>query len=142
MKKLIFIKIIFISFLLITGCSKKDGTPTDPFGTGNGDGNGKGDGSVNITITSRNEQGNTIFSATPNAAITLSKLTVSVPAEQYNESFQFDGTTVVNANDTEDLIEYPAGSGVASGQQWTFQFEGTLAATNKTYNVTSNYTIP
>jgi len=141
MKKLVFILIPMI-FITLTSCSNDNGGTgtTDPFGTGGTTG---GTGNVTITISSSQEQdGSVIFSGTPSAAVTLSKLTVSVPAEQYTESFQFDGTTVVNANQTEGLVQYPANSGIASGQKWTFQFEGTLASNNQAYNVTSNYTIP
>jgi hypothetical protein len=135
--------IFTLALLSITACSNDSGggTITDPFGGGTiGTG---GNGNVVITISSRQEQdGSTVFSATPSVAVKLSKLTVSVPAEQYTESFQFDGTTVANANVSEDFLQYPANAGVASGQQWTFQFEGTLASNNQTFNVTSNYTIP
>lgn len=142
MKKLI---LLTFSITLIFICSCDDtattgGTLTDPFNIGGG---GGGTGTVTITISSRTgQQGETIFSGTPSAAVTLSVLTVSVPAQQYSESFNFDGTTVVSANVTEDLVQYPANSGVARGQQWTFQFQGTLASNGQAYNITSNYTIP
>jgi hypothetical protein len=143
MKKLFLLNTLIALLLVFTACSNDDGNATSPFGTGGGGGGTGGDGNLTIIISSRqDQQGSTIFTATPSVAITLSKLTVSVPAEQYTESFQFDATFVAEANVTQDLLEYPAGSGVASGQQWTFQFEGTFAATNQAYNVSSNYTIP
>jgi len=145
MKKII-AYLFSMAFLTFSACSDDSGggTVTDPFGGGNvGNGGNGGSGGVTITISSRQEQdGSTVFAATPSVAVKLSKLTVSVPAEQYTESFQFDGTTVVNANVTEDFLQYPANAGVATGQQWTFQFEGTLAADNQAFNITSNYTIP
>ena len=142
MKKLkyytLFLALIFSS--IACSDSSSGGGVTDPFGGGN---NNTGGGAVTFKITSRpDQQGGTIFSATPSVAVKVSKVTISVPAQQYSETFQFDGTTVVNANVTEALIQYPAGSGVASGQQWTFKFEGTLASNNQAYTATSNYTIP
>ena len=141
MKK-IFLFSGFFLLLLIYACSDDAVSGvTSPLGGGIG-GTG-GTGTVTITISSRvGQQGETIFSGTPSAAVTLSTLTVSVPAQQYSESFNFDGTTVVNANVTEDLVQYPANSGVARGQQWTFQFQGALASNNQAFNVTANYTIP
>ena len=131
---------MIIFLLVFTACSKDEGNATSPFGSG---GTGGGNGNLTITISSKQgQQGETIFTATPSVAISLSKLTVSVPSEQYTESFQFDETFVAEANVTQDLLEYPAGSGVASGQQWTFQFEVKYAATSEAYTVTSNYTIP
>lgn len=140
MKKIFLLNSMIILLLVFTACSKDDGNTTSPFGSG---GTGGGGGNLTITISSKQgQQGETIFTATPSVAISLSKLTVSVPSEQYTESFQFDETFVAEANVTQDLLEYPAGSGVASGQQWTFQFEGKYAATSEAYTVTSNYTIP
>ena len=145
MKRIIqYLALIVLTSFAVTGCkndSAGGGGLTDPFGTGGGTGGNTG--GVTFTITSRpDQQGGTIFSATPSAAVKLSKVTASVPAVQYIETFEYDGTTVVNANVTEDFLQYPAGSGVASGQQWTFKFEGTLANNNQAYSVTSNYTIP
>ena len=147
MKKLILFStplfMLSLLILLTISCSDESGgTVVDPFGTGGVGGTG-GNETVTITINSRQEQdGSTVFSGTPNVAIKVSKLTVSVPAAQYTEQFQFDGTTVVTANVSTDFLQYPANSGVASGQAWTFQIEGVTAAENKAFNVTSNYTIP
>ena len=33
-------------------------------------------------------------------------------------------------------------NGVATGQQWTFNFTGTVNSDNSSYNVTSNYSVP
>lgn len=142
MKRIFLLNSLIALLLIFTACSKDEGNATSPFGNGT-NGTGGGDGNLAITISSKqNQEGATIFTATPNVAISLSKLTVSVPAEQYTESFQFDETFVAEANVTQNLVEYPAGSGVASGQEWTFKFEGKFAATSEAYTVTSNYTIP
>lgn len=140
MKKINLFLSFFLLMFLFSACSNDEAGATSPLGDG---GTGGGDGNLTITVSSRQDQeGGTIFTATPNIAITLSKLTVSVPSEQYTESFEFDGSFVAEANITQELLQYPAGSGVASGQQWTFQFEGNYAATSQAYTVTSNYTIP
>lgn len=142
--KRIIIYTISLALMLINACSDNaSGTITGPGGIGGPGGGGTGGGGLNITISSqKDQQGGYIFSGTPNQAITVSKITAAVPALNYTESVPFDGQTVVQANTTEDFIQYDANGGVASGQQWTFQFEGTLAADGKAYNVTSNYTIP
>ncbi len=144
MKKIMqLLTLIALVIITGTGCSNDSaggGGITDPFGTG---GLGGNTGGVTFTIASKSDQqGGTIFSAKPSAAVKVSKVTIGVPAQQYSETFQFDDTIVLNANVAVDFIQYPAGSGVTSGQQWTFQIEGTLANNNQAYNVTSNYTIP
>ncbi len=142
MKKLI--SYLFTLTLIFTiGCNNENGgtgTITDPFGGGQVGGGG-GTVTLNINFQS-DQQGGGTFSVTPNMSVKFTKLTVSVTAEQYSESFQFDGTTVVNANTSVEFLEYPVNSGITTGQQWTFQFEGTTANNNQTFNVTSNYTIP
>lgn len=133
-----------ISFVLIVGAACSDdagGTITDPFGGGGTGGDGTGNVTISVSFKG-DQQGGGIFSGTPSVAIKVSKITASIPAQQYTESLQFDGTTVVNANVSEDFIQYQANSGIASGQQWTFLFEGTLASNNQAYSVTSNFVIP
>lgn len=135
MKKLL---LIFISlfFIWITGCSDDaGGTITDPFGSGGT----SGTGNVTFTVSSTQGQQGVIFIATPSVSIKITKVTVSLPAQQFTDVLTDDGTTTYNANQAVQLDEY---TGVASGQQWTFQFEGTIASNNQAYNVTSNYTIP
>ena len=118
MKKL-FLFIISIALIISTGCSDDSGggTLTDPFGGGT-----SGTGNVTIAISAQlDQQGGGTFSATPSVAIKVTKITVGVPAQQYTESVTFDGTTVVNANVATPFLQYEAVSGIASGQQWTFQ---------------------
>lgn len=136
MKKII----VAFSFLLliISACNDNSGGGiTDPFGAGPG-GN-TGTGNVTFTMSAQQGQQGVIFLATPSVSVKITKVTVSLPAQQFNDVIQGDGTTVYNANQAVQLDEY---TGVASGQQWTFKFEGNLASNNQAYNVTSNYTIP
>ncbi len=137
MKRIIFY-LLPMFLLLIASCSDDStGTITDPFGGG---GLGGGNGSVTFTISStQDQQGGVTFNATPSVAVKITKVTVALPAQQFTDLLQGDGTTVFQANQPAGLEVY---SGVSSGQQWTFQFEGTLSSNNETFNVTSNYTIP
>lgn len=138
MKRLI-IYLLPILIMTLASCSEDStGTVTDPFGTG---GIGGGNNSaVTFTISSTNgQQGEVIFNATPSVSVKITKVTVSLPAQQFTDPLAGDGTTVYNANQAVTLETY---TGVASGQQWTFQFEGTIESNNQTFNVTSNYTVP
>ncbi len=137
MKKIILT--LFAFLLIVTSCHDNSGGGgiTNPFGTGPG--GTTGTGNVTFTISSQKGQQGIIFLATPSVSVKLTKVTVSLPAQNYNDVIQGDGTTVYNANQAVPIDEY---IGVASGQQWTFQFEGTIANNNQAYNVTSYYTVP
>ena len=139
MKKLT-LYLLPVLFLIITSCDDNSGV-TNPNGGGIGGigGGGGGTGSVTFTIgTSQGDQGGIYFTAAPSAAVKITKVTVSLPAQQFTDVLQGDGTTVYNANEAVLLEEYV---GVENGQQWTFQFEGSLANNNQTFNVKSNYTV-
>lgn len=134
MKTFGFLFIVIFLTLTLVSCKKKDSSePTNPIGGGTT--------GVNFTIGQRaGTQGGIIFTAKPSTNITISKVTVSLPAQGYEDILQGDGQTVFVGGETYDLDEY---SGVASGQQWTFKFEGKLgSAQGQPYNVTSNYTVP
>ena len=138
MKRLLILVIPLFLYLGI-GCSDNGGggTITDPFGPGGGGGT---TGGVTFTIgVTQGQQGGVIFTATPSVAIKITKVTVSLPAQQFTDVLTGDGTTVYQAGQPVALEEY---TGVASGQQWTFKFEGTLASNNQAFNVTTNFTIP
>lgn len=139
MKKFI-IYLLPIIFFAITSCDDSAGI-TNPTGGGIGGigGGGGGTGSVTFTIgTSQGEQGGIYFTAAPSVSVKITKVTVSLPAQQFTDVLQGDGVSVYNANEAVLLQEYV---GVENGQQWTFQFEGTLAGNNQTFNVTSNFTV-
>lgn len=139
MKKIIqFIVLIALTSITGIGCSDNSagGGVTDPFGGGN---NNTGGGAVTFKIgTTQGQQGGTIFTITPSVSVKITKVTISLPAQQFTDVINDDGTTVYNGNQTVVTEEY---TGVAAGQQWTFQFEGTLADNNQAFNVTSNYTV-
>lgn len=128
----------FLAVLLAgAGCSDSDsGSTGTPFGPGGG-----GGGAVAFTIGSRpGNQGGLIFTARPSAAVTVTQITVALPAQSYQDILQGDGTTVFQAGQTYDLDEY---TGVATGQAWVFTFQGRIGnAQGQTYSVTSNFTVP
>ncbi|MBK8944752.1 MAG: hypothetical protein IPM32_05695 [Ignavibacteriae bacterium] len=137
MKKIITIFLILSSIFIISCDDDTTGGVTDPFGTG---GIGGGTGNVTFTIgAQQGENGGILFFATPSVAVKITKVTCSLPAQNFNDVVEGDGTTIFNANESVGIEEY---TGVTSGQQWTFKFEGTLASNNQAFNVTSNYTVP
>jgi hypothetical protein len=135
MKGILYLLLLFL-LVFLTGC-KKD----DPVSTGSGGLDITGGGGVTFTISQRQgNQGGIMFTAKPSTAVTVTQITVSLPAQNFNDILQGDGTTVFQGSQTYDLEEY---TGVASGQQWTFKFEGKLgSAQGQAYSVTSNYTVP
>lgn len=137
MKKLL-IYFIPVLALIIFGCNNESGSGgVDPFGGG---GAGGGTGNVTFTIGQRQgDQGGIMFTVKPSTAITVTQVIVSLPAQGFQDIIQDDGQTVYQAQ-TYDLAEY---TGVASGQQWTFNFKGKIGnAQGQDYDVNSNYTIP
>lgn len=149
--KRLFLFIISFAFILSTGCSDdtgSGGTLTDPFGGG---GTGGGGGSVTFTMGNVSKQQDAdgdgtvddlfYFTASPSAAVKITKVSFSLPAQQYNDSFTDDGTTEYAANTPIEVVGFLKNE-ITTGQQWTFTFEGTLAADGKAFNVTSNYTVP
>ena len=136
---------IYLIPLLITifaACSDNTSGVTNPGTGGTGGIGGTGgntNGNVNFTIGStQGDNGGILFYATPSAAVKITKVTISLPSQQFNDVLTDDGTTVYNANEVVGLQEY---TGVDSGQRWTFKFEGSLANYNQAFTVTSNYTV-
>jgi hypothetical protein len=141
-KVVIFIILLLIS--IISACSDNTSGVTNPGtgGLGGLGGIGRGGntgGNVTFTIgTTDGQQGGILFYATPSAAVKITQVTISLPAQQFNDILTDNGTTVYNANEAVGLREY---TGIEAGQQWTFKFEGTLASNNTAFTVTSNYTV-
>lgn len=133
MKRLIGFLLAISMFFVIASCKKSDSS--NPVNIG------PGLGGVTFAINQKaGTQGGIIFTAKPSTNVTITQITVSLPAQSYQDILQGDGQTVYQGGQTYDLDEY---TGVASGQQWTFKFEGKLGtAQGQAYNVTSNYTVP
>jgi hypothetical protein len=135
--------LIFTLMLLVfTGCSKDDpvSAPTGGGGLGGGIGGGGGTTGVIWTIgQTQGTQGGIMFTASPNTAVTVTQLTITLASENFQESFQVDGQTIFQSGTVYEIIEY---MGVAPGQQWSFRFVGnTGTAQGAAYDVTSNYTV-
>jgi hypothetical protein len=97
---------------------------------------------VNFTMAAYNTQaGNVDFTATPSADVKLTKLVLTLPAQNFSDTLSDNGTTVYTAGTAYTLgREY---QGVASGQQWKFYFTGTLASDNTAFtDLAVDYTIP
>ncbi len=138
MKKNILFLLSLVTLMFNSGCSDKSSSGTDPFGGGVGTTGGTG----TVTFTIGHTQGNQgiVFTAKPSVDATVSEFTINLPAQNFTETYQGDGTTVFKAGSVYSIQEY---TGVASGQQWTFNFKGKLgSSTGQDYNVNSNYTVP
>lgn len=136
MKKAVGFLLLFSLAITFSSCKKDDSSNPASVGVGTG-----GTGGVTFTIGQRQgNQGGIMFTAKPSTAVTVTQITISLPAQNFNDVLQGDGTTIFQGGTVYDLDEY---SGVATGQQWTFKFEGKLGSAQGTaYNVTSNYTVP
>ena len=81
-----------------------------------------------------------MFTAAPSSNVTVSEFTISLPAGNVSDTYLTNTTTVFQAATVYTLEEY---TGVASGQQWTFEFKGKLgSAQGQDFDVTSNYAVP
>ena len=142
MKYLVSIFMILLMFIL-TSCKSDSSNPTSTGGLGGGTGPGGGGGSVTFAMSTKAgpSQGGTLFVITPSAAVVITSLTISLPAQNLSDPFTGDGTTVFPANQAQTLSqEY---LGVATGQKWVFVFTGKLgSSTGTAFTVTSNFTIP
>ncbi len=135
MKKILVVFLPLL-FILINGCDNEGGTGANPFGGG-----GTGTGNVTWTIGQRQgDQGGIMFTAKPSVAVTVTLVTVSLPAQPFTDDVQGNGQTVFQPGQFYDIDEY---TGVTSGQQWTLRFQGKIgSATGTAYDVTSNYPVP
>ena len=150
MKRLIIFALLPLFLFIITGCSNNGGGSgtTDPFGIGNtgGGNNGGGNNNGNVTIEvglAQDNQGTLWFGFNPNVAITITSVVVSQADLGVNE-------TITNPNPTQQFEPVQAGNyytfyqpqqQLQAGQQWSFQFSGTIVQGGNTYNKTVNYTI-
>ncbi len=126
--------VVVLLVIAMGGCSKDSGGG-NPFGPGGGN-----TGGVTWTIGTRQGAQGTIFTAQPSAAVTVNSVTVSLPAQQFQDVVNDNGTTVYQPGNAYDISEY---TGVASGQQWVFVFTGKIgSAQGQSYSVTSNYNVP
>lgn len=138
--KRIFSLFLMMSALIAFSCSDDAVSPNGSGGLGGGGGNGGG--GVTFTMgTTAGQQGGTIFTFKPSVDVTITTVTLKLPAQQFEDPLTNPNPTeVYTSQNTYEIDEY---TGVQSGQQWQFVFVGKLgSSTGTAYNVTVNYTIP
>ncbi len=138
MKKIVSLFTLFLVFAL-AACSDN---PTSSGSTGGigGTGGGTNNATVQFAIMSQaGQNGGIEFLAKPNIDVTMTSVNIKVPSENYDETFQDDGTTVYPKDQWQLMNEF---SGVTSGMQFSFTFIGKTSPEKKDFNVTSNYTVP
>ena len=145
MKK-IFSLFLFLSILIAFSCSD-DATGPTTGGIG-GIGGGGTTGGVTFTMgTTQGQQGGTVFTFRPSTSVTVTTLTLKLPAQSFQDVLTnpdpntvFDSQTTYSTEGENGAGEY---TGVQSGQKWQFVFVGKIGSTTGTdYNVTVDWTIP
>ena len=128
----LFISIVSILIVAAAGCNKNDSL-TGP--------NGFGNNQVSFHISQRSgNNGGIEFLFQPSVDSRISRVVSRLPAQQFADSITNVNVNYVYSKDTIYLInEYV---GVSNGQQWQFDFTGTVPGQNNSnYSVTSNYTV-
>ena len=80
------------------------------------------------------------FQFQPAVDVKLNYLIASLPAQQFTDSVPNpDPNFTFSAAQSHGWHAY---TGVQSGQQWTFKFNGTTVSNNQAFTSTVNFTIP
>lgn len=136
MKKIL-IALVPLFFIFNNGCKDNATGSGDPFGGGGGGGTG----GVTFTMSTEQGQQGVNFRFKPSTSVTVTQVTVSLPAQQFQ-----DVVTNPNPNEvfgTANGFVVGEYTGVQTGQQWTFNVQGKIgSATGTAYNVNTNFTIP
>lgn len=129
MKKTVLLFIpVFILAILIAGCSKND-TGTGLLGNSN---------AVTFTMGVQNSTNGVQFTWQPSVDVKVTKLILSTTG--FSDTITDNSGTTYTANQPWAYgNEY---TGVTTGQQWQFNFTGTLASNNQAFTSTANLTIP
>lgn len=125
LKALIFPMLIAFAVLTYSGC--KSDSVTNPLG-------------ANVTMAMGSQpgpNGGTLFTFKPSVDVKLNY--VIVTSGSFRDSLNDGGVYVYSKDSTYGVQEY---QGVASGQQWSFNFFGTLASGGTAFSATANYTVP
>ncbi|SRR5690606_18024658 len=134
MKIYLTILAIFVSVYL-TGCNNS-GDVTDP----NGLGGGPNGNTVGFTMQGTGNNQSYNFQFKPSVDVKLNYLVATLPAFQFVDSIaNTDPNTTFSASQFYGWYDY---SGVESGQQWTFRFNGTTVSNNQAFTSTVNFTTP
>ncbi len=130
MKKTLLLFIpVFILAILFTACSKND-TGTGLLGNTN---------TVTFTMGTQTGAGGGVqFTWQPSVDVKVTKLILSTTG--FSDTITDNSGSTYTANQPWAYgNEY---TGVTSGQQWQFNFTGTLASNNQAFTSTANLTIP
>ena len=136
MKIFLTIIAIFVSVYL-TGCSNSDVT-----GPGGGLGGPGGPGGTTVSFTMQGAGNNQSyeFQFKPSVDVKLNYIIASLPAFGFRDSIP-NGTPATVFTTTQFYNWYPY-TGVESGQQWTFTFNGTINSDNQAFTSSVNFTTP
>lgn len=119
-----------LTYLLVTGCSKNDSV-TGP------NANSQASFEISQRIT---QTGSMQFLFKPGVNINISRIVSRYSAEQFADTLNYSNTSYVYSKDSTYIINNY--TGVQNGQQWNFDFTGTIPGQNNSnYNVTVNHTV-
>jgi hypothetical protein len=136
MKIYLSILAVFVSVYL-AGCSNSVTDPNSGLGGGPG---GPGGNTVNFTMQGAGNNQSYEFQFKPSVDVKLNYLIASLPAFGFRDSIP-NGTPSTVFSSTQFYNWYPY-TGVESGQQWTFTFNGTTNSNNQAFTSTVNFTTP
>lgn len=130
MKRLL-VAVLLGGLVAVTGCSKKSSNPTGPVVPETP--------AVKFTMHMESGTQGMIFVASPDADVTLEKVTVKYPPQQFENTIQNpDPTTVIAKDSNIQLGEY---TGIEMNQVWVLTFVGTDVTTHKPFTITMNWTV-
>lgn len=136
MKRIVLVILSVLSIHILSSCSEDSGSGTSPFGGGGG----TGGGGVTFTVSTVQGQQGISFNFKPSTNVTVTQVTVRLPAQNFQDVVQGNGTTVFDTQTGFTVGEY---TGVQSGQQWTFNIQGKIGnAQGQAYNKDVNFSIP
>lgn len=136
MKKL-FLLLLPIMLLFITGCSD-DGD--DAGGLGGIGGGGNNTGNVTFTVAVVQDQQQVYFEFKPNTGVVINTIRGVCAALAIDETVNADGTTVYSQ--TSPAYVGPI-EGLQSGSSFVFTITGKVgSSTGTTFTSTVNYTVP
>ena len=133
--KTVLVVLVAFSLVYLAGCNNSD--VVDPNGSIGGTGTGN---TVNFTMQGSGNNQSYDFAFQPAVDVKLNYLIASVPALQFSDSVTNpDPTFVFTSTQFHTWYAY---TGVESGQQWTFKFNGSTSSSNQSFTSTVNFTIP
>ncbi len=118
-----------LMFAALSGCNN-NGSVTGPNHNAN----------VSFSISQEVTQtGSMQFRFKPGSDIKISRLISRYPAEQFTDTLTYGNPNYIYSKDTVYIINNYIN--VVSGQQWIFDFAGSIPGSNSQYNVSANYTV-